>query len=431
MTFAKLGININLSKKIEDLGWEIPTPIQEKAIPLALSGQDIIGIAQTGTGKTGAFLIPIIHKLGYVSNNSPRALVFAPTKELAVQIGEHFELLNFVEGIKSVVLVGGVGMKSQLDTIEKGVDIVIATPGRFMDVYLKGALDLKQVKTLVLDEADRLMDMGFMPQLRTLLEVIPRKRQNLLFSATFPEKVEELSFEFLEFPTKIEIEAESTPADTIQQFLYDVESRRTKVNLLEHLLEDEERFNRVIVFVNTKENADYLFSFASRKLQGGAVIIHSNKSQSSRNGSLDKFESGEKRILVTTNVSSRGLDIDSVSHVINFDVPIVVEDYVHRIGRTGRAYKIGESITFANKAEKMYIERYTKKMKFNLTQLDFPKAVIQHEMQREELIEMEREIDRIKRQENPDFKGAFHEKKKIFHKKPVKKKNKVEHRKKR
>ena len=364
MSFAKLGINLNLVKKIEEQGWAIPTPIQEKAIPIALGGQDLIGIAQTGTGKTGAFLIPILHKLGYKALGLPRVLIFAPTKELAAQIGEHYEKLSLVEDIKSVVLVGGVGMKSQLDAVKLGVDVVISTPGRFMDLYRKGALDLKNVKTLVLDEADRLMDMGFMPQLRTLLEVIPIKRQNMLFSATFPEKVEQLSFEFLEFPVRIEEVAESTPAETISQFWYPVNSKRTKVNLLEHLLEDEERFNRVIVFVNTKENADYLFSFASRKLQGGAVIIHSNKSQSNRNNSLDAFEQGEKRILVTTNVSSRGLDIDSVSHVINFDVPIVVEDYVHRIGRTGRAYKVGEAISFVTKAEKMYIDRYSKKMKF-------------------------------------------------------------------
>lgn len=414
MTFEKLGVNTNLLKKITEIGWEIPTPIQEKAIPVALSGQDIVGIAQTGTGKTGAFLIPIIHKLSYKPLNKPRVLIFAPTKELAAQIGEDFKELNLSDDMKSIVLVGGVGMKSQLDAIEAGVDVVIATPGRFMDVYRKGAIDLKNVKTLVLDEADRLMDMGFMPQLRTILEVIPNKRQNMLFSATYPDKVEQLSYEFLEFPTRIEVQAESTPADTISQFFYKVLSKRTKVNLLEHLLADEDRFKRVIVFVNTKENADYLFSFASRKLQGGAVVIHSNKSQSNRSNSLEAFEKGEKRILVTTNVSSRGLDIDSVSHVINFDVPNVVEDYVHRIGRTGRAYKVGESISLANRAEEMFIERYSNKMKFDIKEIPFPKEVTICELTREELIEIEREVDKIKRKEDPDFKGAFHEKKKYI-----------------
>lgn len=411
MTFADLGLNNNLLKKVAELGWETPTPIQQKAIPIARGGQDIIGIAQTGTGKTGAFLLPIFHKLGYVGHQSPRVVIFAPTKELAMQIGEHFVELNVTEELKSVVLVGGIGMKHQIDKIELGADVIIATPGRFMDIYRKGALDLTQVKTMVLDEADRLMDMGFMPQLRTILEVVPRKRQNMLFSATYPPKVEELSYEFLEFPQRVEIDAESTPADTINQTYYLVPNRRTKVDLLEHLLADETVFTRVIVFVNTKENADYLFSFASRKLAGGAAVIHSNKSQSNRSNSLDAFESGEKRILVTTNVSSRGLDIDEVSHVINFDVPNVLEDYVHRIGRTGRAYKVGEAISFANKAEKRYLELYDKKIKLNMQQVYLPAVVKPFDTPREELIDIEREVDRMKRQEDPDYKGAFHEKK--------------------
>lgn len=411
MTFAELGLNNNLLKKVEELGWVIPTPIQEKAIPIARGGQDLIGIAQTGTGKTGAFLLPILQKIGYKGGVDPQVIIFAPTKELAMQIGEHFEELNVSKEIKSAVFVGGIGMKHQIDHIKDGVDVIIATPGRFMDIYRKGAINLRQVNTMVLDEADRLMDMGFMPQLRTILEVIPRKRQNMLFSATYPEKVEALSFEFLEFPQRIEIEAESTPAETITQTYYSVPNRRTKVALLEHLLDDEETFSRVIVFVNTKENADYLFSFASRKLSGGAVVIHSNKSQSNRSNSLSAFESGEKRVLVTTNVSSRGLDIDEVSHVINFDVPNVLEDYVHRIGRTGRAYKVGEAISFANKAERMYLVRYDKKIKLDLSQVYLPSNVKPIDTPKEEVIEIEREVDRMKRQEDPEYKGAFHEKK--------------------
>jgi ATP-dependent RNA helicase RhlE len=424
MLFSELGLNTNLLKKVEGLNWQTPTPIQEKTIPLALSGQDIVGIAQTGTGKTGAFLLPMLHKLGYQVTGKPRMLIFAPTKELAIQIGEHLDQLMVVEEMRSVVLVGGVGMKNQLEAIEQGVEIVIATPGRFMDIYRKGAIDLTTVKTLVLDEADRLMDMGFMPQLRTILEVIPRKRQNMLFSATYPPKVEELSYEFLEFPTKIEVEAESTPADTISQTFYKVDGQRNKVALLEHLLADEETFSRVIVFVNTKENADFLFKYASRKIQGGAVIIHSNKSQSNRNNSLDAFEKGEKRILVTTNVSARGLDIDAVSHVINFDVPPIIEDYIHRIGRTGRAYKVGEEISFCNKAELMHLERYQNKVKFQVCLVEWPKQVSISPLPKEELIEIEREVDKIKRKENPDFQGAFHEKKKFIPKPVLKKKKK-------
>lgn len=416
MTFADLGLNKNLLNRLEEIGWEVPTPIQVKAIPIAMSGQDIIGIAQTGTGKTGAFLLPILVKLGYQHQARPRALIFAPTKELAKQIGEHFEELNVSDQIKHAVLVGGVGIMQQIKEVEAGVDVLICTPGRFMEIYHREVLSLRAVNSLVLDEADRLMDMGFMPQLRMILEIIPNKRQNMLFSATYPQKVEELSFEFLEFPTRVEVAEQSTPAANVEQFYYAVNCFGTKMRLLVHLLSDREVFNKVIVFVNTKETANKLNSMLSEELRGQMVVIHSNKSQSNRSASLEEFTVGNKRILITTNVSSRGIDVAEVSHVINFEMPHVFEDYVHRIGRTGRAYKVGKAISFAHKAEQLYMESY----KTDIKQVDLPAEVKQVDVNREELISIEREIDRIKRKDDPNYKGAFHQKKKLF-RRPTKK----------
>jgi len=414
MTFDDLSLNKNILRNIETLGWENPTPIQEKSIPLSLSGQDVVGIAQTGTGKTGAFLLPIIHKLGYRSEESPRAIVFAPTKELALQIGEHFDLLNPFDQLKKVVLVGGKGLKHQVDAFSEGVDVIVATPGRFMEVYKKSVINVKKIQVMVLDEADRLMDMGFMPQLRSLLEVIPVKRQNMLFSATYPPKVEELSHEFLDFPTRIEIEEQSTPAETVEQYFYAVNGFKTKLNLLTHLVLKEE-FSKVIVFANKKQSANGISEWLKRSTKKKVSLVHSNKSQTNRGVQLSEFDQGETDVLITTNVSSRGLDIPDVSHVINFDLPQVYEDYVHRIGRTGRAFKVGEAISFANKYERMQIERYATQ----LDELTFPKNEVDWvEIKKEELIEIERNIDRLKKRENPDYKGAFHEKKKKF---PMKK----------
>lgn len=407
MTFEELGLNKNLLKRLSSLGWQNPTPIQQKAIPVAGSGQDIVGIAQTGTGKTGAFLLPALMKLGYQHQEAPRVIVFAPTKELARQIGEHFEELNVSENLNCITLVGGTGIKKQIDELKNGADVIVATPGRFMDVYRAGALDLKRVQVMVLDEADRLMDMGFMPQLRSLLEVIPVKRQNMLFSATYPLKVEELSYEFLEFPVKIEIAEQSTPAETVTQSYYSVNGFRTKVGLLKNMLKDDEVFSKVIVFTNTKTVANELHSWISKGTEREVSLIHSNKSQTNRGDSLKTFDSGESSVLITTDVSSRGLDIDEVSHVINFEVPNVYQDYVHRIGRTGRAFKVGEAISFANKVERMYLERYPNPIK----EVYMPIEVEVVKPSREEVIEVERAVDFIKRKENPEFKGAFHEKK--------------------
>ena len=345
---------------VADAGFQNPTEVQQKCIPLILGGQEVIGIAQTGTGKTAAYLLPLLMKIKYATGKEPRALVLAPTKELTLQIAEHATQLARYTDLRILAVYGGVGPKIQIDALEKGVDVIIATPGRFMELYLKGELITKQINTLVLDEADRMMDMGFMPQLRKIFEIIPHKRQNLLFSATFPEKVERLSREFLMFPVKVEITPQATAATQVEQELYTLPNLRTKINLLEYLLQDQEAFNRVLIFTRTKEVADNVFRYLERKEYGPTKVIHSNKGQNTRINAINEFKEGRLRILVSTDVTARGIDILKVSHVINFDVPILYEDYVHRIGRTGRAFQEGKAITFATPPEMYHISKIEK-----------------------------------------------------------------------
>ena len=391
-------------------GFETPTEIQQKAIPLIMGGQELIGIAQTGTGKTAAYLLPLLMRLKFRQGTEPRAMVLAPTKELTVQIAEHGHRLARHTDLKIIPIFGGVGAKAQIEAIQEGVDMIIATPGRFMELYLKGEIPTKQFKYLVIDEADRMMDMGFMPQLRKILEVIPSKRQNMLFSATFPERVERLSGEFMKFPVRIEVTPHSTPAKTVEQELYRIPNLKTKINFLEHLLQSEQ-MNRVMIFTRTKEVADNVFKFIDRKGLGPARVIHSNKSQNSRINAVNEFKGGDLRILVSTDVTARGIDVTKVSHVINFDVPILYEDYVHRIGRTGRAFQEGKAITFATEAELYHVGKIEKLIRQRIPVKNLPANVEITDTPFEEAQEMAREIDRQRRKDDPDFMGAFHDRK--------------------
>jgi ATP-dependent RNA helicase RhlE len=403
-------LNKQLLSAVADAGFSSPTEIQHRAIPVITAGQHVIGIAQTGTGKTAAYLLPILMKIKYAQGNEPRALILGPTKELVVQLAEHAKILAKNTDLRIMAIYGGVGPKTQLEQIAKGVDILVATPGRFMELYLKKTFEVKSIRTLVLDEADRMMDMGFMHQLRKIFEVIPSKRQNLLFSATFPTKVEKLSQDFLEFPVRIEITPQATPSKQVAQELYYVPNLRTKINFVDFILRKEE-YSRVMIFARTKESADNIFKFIERKVSGSVRVIHSNKGQNSRINAINEFKEGNLRVLVSTDVSSRGIDVVNVSHVINFDVPNLYEDYVHRIGRTGRALQVGKAITFVTKAEEYHIERIQKIIGLKIPVKELPNEVEIAETTYEEAQLMAREIDRQKRLDDPEFKGAFHKKK--------------------
>jgi ATP-dependent RNA helicase RhlE len=419
-TFEQFKLNRQLLNAIEEAGYTEPTPIQEQAIPLALAGQDILGIAQTGTGKTAAYSLPLLMRIKYAQGEHPRALIMAPTRELAMQISEAITQLSKYTDIRTVVLYGGVGPKTQIENLRKGVDIIVATPGRFMDLYFQEEIVVKHLNVMVLDEADKMMDMGFMPQIRKLLEIIPTKRQNMLFSATFSEKVERLSHEFLEFPTRIEVTPQATTAEMVSQTLYEVPNFRTKINLLTYFLQTREDFNRVLIFTRSREVAglvhDNLLNRVVRESE--LKVIHANKGQNTRINAMEAFRAGSVRVLVATDVVARGIDITEVSHVINFDVPLIYEDYVHRIGRTGRANKIGEAITFMTMADEYHIRKIEKIIRMEIPREELPEELEIASTPAPERQDMLREIDNQKRKEDPTFLGAFHEKKKTFHNSP-------------
>ena len=417
-TFEDFNFNRQIVKAIESAGYTQPTPIQQKAIPPILNGQDVMGIAQTGTGKTAAYVLPILMKLKYAQGENARALIIAPTRELAMQIEENIRTFAANTDLRVVVLYGGLGPKTQIEQINKGVDIIVATPGRFMDIYLAGHIVTKTLQVLVLDEADKMMDMGFMPQINRILEVVPVKRQNLLFSATMSDKVHQLSGNFLEFPTVVEVTPQATPAQTVNQQLYFVPNVKTKINLLKKLMENTADFTKLMIFCKTRIAAEDVYKFLLRKFGEKQVkVLHANKGQNTRINAINSFKNDEVKILVATDVASRGIDVSDVSHVINFDVPVVIEDYVHRIGRTGRALRSGVAITFCNPAEDYYVQKIEKLTRQTIPRSELPLDVFLEETPYEERQDQNKDIDLQKRREDPGFKGAFHEKKTLAQKK--------------
>ncbi len=412
ITFEDFNFNRQILNAVADAGYTIPTPIQQKAIPPILNGQDVMGIAQTGTGKTAAYVLPIIMRLKYAQGENARALIISPTRELAMQIEENIKTFATNTDLRVVVLYGGLGPKTQIENLNKGVDILVATPGRFMDLYLAGHIVTKTLQVLVLDEADKMMDMGFMPQINRILEVVPVKRQNLLFSATMSAKIHELSNNFLEFPTIIEVTPQATPAQTVVQQLYFVPNVKTKINLLKKLLDIEGDIKKLMIYCKTRLAAEDVFKFLLRKFgENNVKVLHANKGQNTRINAINAFKNDEVKILVATDVASRGIDVSDVSHVINFDVPVVIEDYVHRIGRTGRAYQSGVAITFCNPAEVYYLRKIEKLIRQTIPISHIPDDVFIEDTGYDEKQEQAKEVDLQKRKDDPDFKGAFHEKK--------------------
>ena len=412
VSFGEFQFNRQILNAIAGAGYTEATPIQQKAIPPILNGQDVMGIAQTGTGKTAAYVLPIIMQLKYAQGDHARALIISPTRELAMQIEGNVKIFAANTDLRVVVLYGGLGPKTQIEQISKGVDIIVATPGRFMDIYLAGHIITKTLQVLVLDEADKMMDMGFMPQINRILEIVPVKRQNLLFSATMSDKIHELSNNFLEFPTVIEVTPQATPAQTVNQQLYYVPNVKTKINLLKKLLEDDGAIKKLMVFCKTRLAAEDVYKFLLRKFgEKDVKVLHANKGQNTRINAINSFKNDEVKILVATDVASRGIDVSDVSHVINFDVPVVIEDYVHRIGRTGRAYQHGEAITFCSPSEEYYIRKIEKLIRQIVPVTEIPVDVFVESTPYDEKQDQAKEIDMQKRRDDPEFKGAFHEKK--------------------
>lgn len=411
-SFEIFRLKKQLNNAIADLGFTSPTPIQEQSFAVVLSGKDVLGIAQTGTGKTLAYMLPLLEELKFADQLHPRILVLVPTRELVNQVVE--EINNFTKymSVRTLGIYGGVNITTQSTALSGGADIIVATPGRLYDLILNQSLIVKGLKKLVIDEVDVMLDLGFRRQITNIMELLPVKRQNIMFSATMTEHVEVLIDDFFVAPTKISIAVSGTPLDNIRQERYDVENFYTKVNLLTHLLEDKNKFSKVLVFVSNKKTADRLFTAIEPVYGNESCIIHSNKSQNYRFKSIEDFDSGVNRILVSTDIMARGLDLLEISHVINFDTPAFPENYMHRIGRTGRAEKEGRTILFSTEKEQVYRESIEELMSYTIPQLEFPSEV---EVSRE-LIPEEMPEDEYLNNENRNAKKivlapGFHEKK--------------------
>ena len=347
MNFRDLGLQPFLTDRCESLGYIEPTPIQKQAIPLVLDGKNVIATAETGTGKTAAFLLPILQNLGIKQKKGTTVLILSPTRELANQT-DTFCRQFAPKHIRCASIIGGAGYKNQIDAIRRGANIIVATPGRLMDFMEQGMLNLSKIDTLVLDEADRMLDMGFLPAIKRISKEIPANRQTLFFSATLSNEIERIALSLMDDPHYVEVSVRGKAAVTIDQKAYPV-AQQHKMPLLLELLEKED-FERVLVFTRTKRGADRI-AHVLEKRDHKSNRIHGNRSQSQREAALRSFKSGHTRVLVATDVAARGIDISSVSHVINYDIPVVPEDYVHRIGRTGRAGNTGRAITLFTTAE--------------------------------------------------------------------------------
>ena len=361
MNFSELGLAPAQLSACESLGYKIPTPIQRQAIPIVLSGRDVIGCAETGTGKTAAFLLPIIQRLSESPRPGLRVLVLAPTRELALQIQENYEALNQVKTNRSVIAIGGANIRTQLTELRRGAAVLIATPGRLLDLIERGAVELSTIEVLVLDEADRMLDMGFLPAIRRVLSLLPTKRQTLLFSATMSSSIEQLARSTTKDPELVEVNTRGRAATLVEQIAYQVPAESKMALLLDLLEKERERFERVLIFTRTRRGAERL-SHVLQARDHRVKRIHADRSQSQREEALRAFSEGRARVLVATDIAARGLDIDAVSHVINYDVPAAPEDYVHRVGRTGRAGNHGQAISMVAPADEIAlraIERLT------------------------------------------------------------------------
>jgi len=409
-TFDILPLNKQLRNAIDDLGFVKPTPIQEQSFPVVRSGSDVVGIAQTGTGKTLAYMLPILQDIKFKKIDTPRVLILVPTRELVLQVVERVLEFSKYMNLRVLGVYGGTNINTQKKACALGVDVVVATPGRLYDLAACRALQLKTIKQLVIDEVDVMLDLGFRIQLANIFSILPERRQNIMFSATMTEEVDALIDSYFIKPKKISIALSGTPLDNISQQCYRVRNFHTKLNLLNYLLLDKEMFSKVLVFVPNKKHADMVFEFLEEQYASELCVIHSNKTQNYRIRSIKQFDEGINRILVSTDVMARGLDLDKITHVINFNTPVFSENYMHRIGRTGRAEEKGNSILFYTDKEEVSKNEIESLMDYMIPQQDFPTEVEENE----QLLPEERDVAKISKNRSTETKvrsSGFHEKK--------------------
>ena len=410
ITFADFDLPEKILDVLADSNLFEPTPIQEKSLKPILSGRDVMGIAQTGTGKTLAYLLPVLKTWKYNKNGNPTVVILVPTRELVVQVTEIVKNLTQNITARVIGIYGGVNIKTQKLMFDDGCDILIGTPGRIMDLAIDNAISLKEVQKLIVDEFDEMLNLGFKAQLVNIFTMMREKRQNILFSATMTEAVDEVLEEYFANPVEISLAKSGTPLEKIEQLAYKVENFNTKINLLEHLLKTEEDFSKVLIFCNNKRHADYLYTKIEELFPDEFDVIHSNKSQNYRLNAMRSFEKQEIRGLITTDIMARGLDISDMTHVINFEIPEIPEQYIHRIGRTGRADKNGISVSFVTKKEETHLLDIELLMDKSVTVLEFPAEVkinpVKIASEKEEIVMKNAHTVKIE----PGG-GAFHEKK--------------------
>jgi len=411
MTFDELNLNKPLLNALTDLGYTTPTPIQQKVFPVVMSGKDVCGIAQTGTGKTFAYLLPCLRQYQFSKDHQPQVIILVPTRELVVQVVESVQKLTTYMNLMVVGVYGGVNFKTHLAEVQRGADILVATPGRLVDFLSTGALKTKSLKKLVIDEVDEMLNLGFRAQLNVILDSLPPKRQNLLFSATLTDEVEQLIDTYFANPVRVEAAPVGTPLDNIEQVAYKVPNFYTKVNLLNLLLGQDALMTKVLVFAATKQLADELFEQLEADCPEKIGVIHSNKSQNYRFNAVEQFKQGTYRVLIATDIIARGIDVADVSHVINFDLPEEPESYIHRIGRTGRADRKGIAISFVTEPEEEQLAAIEQLMNYQVPLAPLPEKLISSD----ELTDAEKPQIRMKtvQVKTPDVEeggGAFHDK---------------------
>jgi ATP-dependent RNA helicase RhlE len=411
MRFTDLNLNTPLLNALDDLGYTTPTTIQHKVFPVVMSGRDVCGIAQTGTGKTYAYLLPCLRQWKFSKDKSPQILVVVPTRELVTQVIESVKELATYMNLIAVGVYGGANINTQALQLENGVDVLVATPGRLYDLAMNGAFKTKTIKKLVIDEMDEMLNLGFRTQIKNILDLLPQKRQNLLFSATITEEVEALMDDYFNEPVRVEAAPTGTPLENIIQTAYEVPNFYTKVNLLELLLTEDASMTKVLVFAATKSLADQLYEELEPKFPGTVGVIHSNKEQNHRFNTVKQFKEGNYRFIIATDIVARGIDIAEVTHVINLDTPDVPENYIHRIGRTGRFDKKGISITFITEKEKPLMEAIEALMKYKVPIEELPAHLtISNELTEDEKPKVFMKIIENKLPKKEERGPAFHEK---------------------